>query len=126
EVFPSLQAVAYARRTTQADGDHYITELVAPLEGNRGIVGLDVNTQPGNLAALLRSRDTDRAEMSAPFRLQQTDGTTPADGVTLRLPVYSRGSPPGNVTERRARTLGSLAVSFRAADLIEQSLSEDA
>src|SRR5690606_27048753 len=105
DVFPSLQAVAYARRVPMADGDHYITELVAPLEGNRGIVGLDVNTQPGNLAALLRSRDIDRAELSAPFRLQQTERPGPADGVTLRLPVYSRGSPPANVSERRARTL---------------------
>lgn len=126
DVFPSLQAVAYARRVPMADGDHYITELVAPLEGNRGIVGLDVNTQPGNLAALLRSRDIDRAELSAPFRLKQAERPGPADGVTLRLPVYSSGSPPANVAERRARTLGSLAVSFRAEDLISQSLSEDA
>ena len=126
EVFPSLQAVAFARRVPMAGGDHYITELVAPIEGNRSIVGLDVNTQPGNLDALLRSRDTDQAAVSAPFRLDQTAEGAPADGVTLRLPVYTPGPPPADLEERRERMRGSLAVSFRAGDLIEQSLTEDA
>ncbi|HEU4813993.1 MAG TPA: EAL domain-containing protein [Xanthomonadaceae bacterium] len=126
EVFPSLQAVAFARRVPMADGDHYITELVAPVEGNRSILGLDVNTQPGNMDALLRSRDTDQAAVSAPFRLDQSVQAAPADGVTLRLPVYTPGPPPADVEERRQRMRGSLAVSFRAGDLIEQSLTEDA
>ena len=125
EVFPSLQAVAFARRVPMADGDHYITELVAPLDGNRNILGLDVNTQPGNHDALLRSRDTDQAAVSAPFRLDQSQAAT-ADGVTLRLPVYTPGPPPADVGERRERMRGSLAVSFRAGDLIEQSLTADA
>ncbi|HET8819003.1 MAG TPA: EAL domain-containing protein [Xanthomonadaceae bacterium] len=126
EIFPSLQAVAYARRVRRAGGDHYVTELVAPLEGNRAIIGLVVNTQPGNLSALLRSRDTDQAAVSAPFRLDQSGSGEPPDGVTLRLPVYSPGSPPSDIAERRERMRGSLAVSFRAGDLIEQSLTEDA
>lgn len=126
EVFPSLQAVAFARRARTGDGDHFITELVAPTEGNRGLVGLDVNTQPGNLEALLRSRDTDQAAVSAPFRLQQADPDAPADGVTLRLPVYTPGPPPADMEERRDRMRGSLAVSFHAADLIRESLPADA
>ena len=126
QTFPSLQAIAYASRVRRPDGDHYITGLVAPLEGNRDIIGLDINTQPGNLAALLRSRDTDQAAVSAPFRLDQSGSAAPADGVTLRLPVYSPGSPPANVAERRERMRGSLSVSFRAGDLIEQSLTADA
>lgn len=126
EVCPSLQAVAFARRMPGDGGDRYVTELVAPLEGNRGILGLDVGTQPGNLDAVLRSRDTDQAAVSAPFRLDQSDEQSPADGVTLRLPVYRPGPPPSDVDERHERMRGSLAVSFRAGDLIEQSLPVDA
>jgi diguanylate cyclase (GGDEF)-like protein/PAS domain S-box-containing protein len=126
ERFPSLQALAFARREPSADGDHYITELVAPETGNRAIIGLDVNTQPTNLAAVLRSRDEDRAILSAPFRLaQQDDPGAPVDGITLRLPIFDRGPPPGSVAERRERMLGSLAISFRVRNLIEDSLPDD-
>jgi CHASE1-domain containing sensor protein len=98
ERFPSLQALAFARREPRPDGDHYITELVAPEDGNRAIIGLDVNTQPTNLAGVLRSRDEDRAVLSAPFRLaQQDDPAAPVDGITLRLPIFDRGPPPASV-----------------------------
>ena len=40
--------------------------LVAPRAGNESVLGLDVGTQPGNLAALLQSRDTDVVGRSAP------------------------------------------------------------
>ena len=107
EIFPSLQALAFARRVPRADGDHYITEMVAPLDGNRGIVGLDINTQPTNFLGAQRSRDDNRPALSAPFRLrQQVAAESGTDGVTLRLPVYSKGEPPASVPERRARTIG--------------------
>lgn len=53
EQFPSLQAIAYAeRRVEEGTGvEHYVTTLVAPLSGNRSLVGLDVSSQPANLAA---------------------------------------------------------------------------
>jgi diguanylate cyclase (GGDEF)-like protein/PAS domain S-box-containing protein len=125
--FPSLQALAFARREPQPGGDRYITELVAPEAGNRAIIGLLVNTQPANLSAVLRSRDQDRPALSAPFRLaQQADPEAPVDGITLRLPIYDRGAPPVSVPERRQRMVGSLAISFRAGDLIGHSLPADA
>src|SRR5688572_30274518 len=52
EVFPSLQAMAYAHRSVIAGREHYITSLVAPREGNERLVGLDLETQPSNLDAL--------------------------------------------------------------------------
>ena len=66
----SLQALAYAERERRADGDHYVTTLFAPQSGNLAIRGLDVNSQPSNLQALERSRDTDELAMSAPFALR--------------------------------------------------------
>ncbi|UHQ24151.1 EAL domain-containing protein [Lysobacter sp. 5GHs7-4] len=127
ERFPSLQAMAYSRREAQVDGDHYITELAAPLPENQRVLGLDVNQQPSNLVGVLASRDSDQAVLSAPFRLaQQGDADARRDGVTMRLPVFSPGPPPLNQDERRARMRGSIAISFHSGRLIENSLGEDA
>src|SRR5690606_30464824 len=106
-------------REIRPDGEHYITRLVAPAQGNTAVPGLDVVAQPDNLAGLLRSRDDDRTALSAPFRLlQQADDEPADDGITLRLPVYSSGKSPQTVAERRARVRGSIALSFRASGLI--------
>lgn len=127
EIFPSLQAMVYSRRELRADGEHYVSELVAPEAGNERLFGLDVRAQPPNFAAAQRARDTGRPVLSGPFRLVQAPVQQgPVDGVTLRLPVYSAGPPPLDLAERRARTLGSLAVSFRVRDLIADALQQDA
>jgi diguanylate cyclase (GGDEF)-like protein/PAS domain S-box-containing protein len=127
EIFPSLQALAFARRVPREDGDHYITDMVAPLAGNEGILGLDINTQPSNFRGALRSRDDNRPALSAPFRLrQQPAAERGLDGVTLRLPVYSKGPPPERVGERRARMTGSLAASFRLSRLIPTAVPPEA
>ena len=130
EQFPSLQAMAFARRTdrpapdAEPDGrEHYVTTLVAPLSGNQMLVGLDIATQPANLAAARFARDADRPVMSAPFQLIQRAGMPgPNDGVTIRLPVFGPGPPPRDLAERRAREIGSLAASFRVSRLISDAL----
>ncbi|WP_240183447.1 bifunctional diguanylate cyclase/phosphodiesterase [Arenimonas caeni] len=130
EQFPSLQAMAYAERSdrpapdVEPDGrEHYLTTLVVPQAGNQGLLGLDVASQPANLAAARFARDADRPVMSAPFQLIQRAGTAgPNDGVTIRLPVYSAGPPPRDLAERRAREIGSLAASFRVGRLISDAL----
>ncbi|MFP7722284.1 bifunctional diguanylate cyclase/phosphodiesterase [Lysobacter sp. A3-1-A15] len=125
---PGMQALVVARRETRADGDHYVyhADFVQPRAGNEALFGLDVNTQPANLAAVLASRDSNRPALSAPFRLAQVaaDGGA-ADGVTFRLPIYSPGQPPGSVAERRERIRGSLAISFQLHSLIQTALPED-
>ncbi|HEX6246003.1 MAG TPA: CHASE domain-containing protein, partial [Polyangiales bacterium] len=126
ERLPSLQAMVFARRQVRADGEHFVTALVMPIAGNERVIGLDVVSQPGNLAGLLRSRDSDETVMSAPFRLaQQRPGELP-DGVTLRLPVYSTGAPPRSVEERRRRMRGSIAISLRLNRMISTALRETA
>ena len=124
--FPSLQALAYAERTPVEGGERFITRLVAPRAGNEAVLGLDVATQPDNLVALERSRDSDTVAMSAPFRLLQSDATQPReDGITLRLPVFTPGRPPATVAARRARMQGSIAASFRVHRLIADAIPED-
>lgn len=123
EQFPSLVALAYAQRELQPDGEHYVVRLVQPAVDNQALRGLDLNAQPRNLANVLRSRDEDRATLSAPFRLvQSAAAATPGDGVTMRLPVFSAGPPPRDRAERRARALGSISVSYRVGELIGNAL----
>jgi len=123
--FPSLLALAYAQRELRPDGEHYVTRWVQPASGNERVVGLDVGTQPHNLAGLLASRDSDRAALSAPFHPVQLAGSgIAANGATLRLPIYSPGPPPQGADERRARIRGSIAASFRLDDMIGSALPE--
>ena len=122
----SLQALAYAERQRRADGDHYVTTMFAPMAGNAIIQGLDVVDQPNNLEALLRSRDSNRIAMSAPFRLRQSgDGNRQVDGFILRLPVYAESGIPATQEQRRSLLAGSIGASFRIADLIAASMPSD-
>src|SRR5690606_33735170 len=123
--FPSLQALAYAERRPGVDGgsDRFVTTMVQPREGNARVVGLDLATQPDNLAAVLVSADSDRVAMSAPFHLVQVAQPDMAgEGVTLRLPVYSPGPSPESTAERRERLRGSLAISLLARPVISGAI----
>ncbi|MFC7301314.1 EAL domain-containing protein [Cognatiluteimonas weifangensis] len=117
--FPSLQALAYARRTGEAD---FVTVMVEPATGNERIFGLSLAAQPANQAAALASRDSNQVAMSAPFRLLQTPTHAGNDGVTMRLPIYSSGPPPATLAARRARMRGSIAASFHVHRLIADAL----
>lgn len=119
ERLPGLQAVVYSRRVAGPDGERYPTELVQPRAGNERVLGLDVRSQPANLLALYRARDTDRPALSAPFRLVQDGPADPPDGLLLRLPVYSPGPAPTDLAARRARFVGSVAMSFRISRMAD-------
>lgn len=124
--FPSLRALAYARRVVGPDGEHFITERVAPALGNQALIGLDVTRQVSNLTSLDQSRDSNIPSMSAPFALVQkpVSGMSP-EGVVMRLPVFSAGAPPATLAERRTRMVGSIAISFGVDDLIRSALPHE-
>ncbi|MEJ1098414.1 MULTISPECIES: EAL domain-containing protein [unclassified Pseudoxanthomonas] len=114
----------FARRGTRiADRDSYLYEFVVPFRGNEVLLGLDIASQPGNLQALYLARDTDKPVISSPFALRQFPAGSPDSmGIVVRLPVYSNGSLPTTVPERRQREIGSLAASLRLRPLVEQAL----
>ena len=125
EVRIGLLALAYAQRQANPAGDHFPTLLFAPEAGNESIRGLDVATQPMNLQALLRSRDSNQVAMSAPFRLIQSGRDSKlADGFILRLPVYAAGQVPATVEGRRQAMVGSIGASFRINDLLGAAVPE--
>ena len=124
--FPALIAIAYGPVLRDAGGEHHPIQWVVPLAGNERVIGLDVASQPVNLAGLQLSRDTNDAALSASFRLIQRSGMDePIDGVTLRLPVYRDGVVPLTLEERRERFAGSIAISFRVSELIANALPRD-
>lgn len=121
---PSLVAIAYAPRSVDPAGrPHYRYTRVAPALANRILLGLDVGSQPRNLAALMRARDSDEPVLSAPFRLRQpgVGGDGDDDGVVVRLPVFTPGSDPASPAERRAREAGALAMSLRLRPFLQQA-----
>ncbi len=121
----SLQALAFAERQHSPVADNYITTMFAPEEGNKSILGLDVSTQPSNMDALRRSRDSDQIAMSAPFKLRQSSTRQRArDGFILRLPVYENGVVLDSIETRRNSITGSLGASFRISDLIASTLPQ--
>ena len=113
-----LQALAYAERRPGTSGDRYVTTLYAPAAGNDAIRGLEVGTQPTNLATLLHSRDSDEVTMSAIFPLRQNG----QDGFILRLPVFPPGSMPRSIESRRQAIAGSLGASFLVSRVVAAAL----
>src|SRR5690606_26100957 len=86
-VFPALRALAFSRPVVAGGDTYFATTLFAPVAGNERLIDLDVRSQPFNLDALQRSRDSNQPAMSASFRLAQSpqDGPAPS-GFVLRLP----------------------------------------
>jgi len=114
-----------SRETAPDDGRGIYRYLfLAPLQGSEALLGFDIASQPENMDALLRARDTDTPALSAPFTLLQfrdREGQA-ALGVTVRLPAYTRGPAPRTLAERQARELGALAVSLRLEPMVGNAL----
>ena len=89
--------------------DHYIVEYLWPREGNEGVWGLDIASQPANLASLLVGRATGRPAASAPFALVQDKEDSTA--FVLRFPVFRRGEDD--------RFIGAVAAVVRVAEMLD-------
>jgi diguanylate cyclase (GGDEF)-like protein/PAS domain S-box-containing protein len=126
QYLPSLVVTGFAPRVS-ADGRlRYPYQWIAPMVGNERLLGFDLASQPQNLRALERARDTDMPVMSAPFRLvQPTPDPRDADGVVVRLPVYSAGPLATTAAERRRREIGALAISMRVRPTLLAALPEE-
>lgn len=129
ETQPGYVATVFARRRADPDDPQrvaYPYELAEPLRGNESLIGFDIAAQKPNLLALQLARDTDSPVISAPFALRQFNQYAghAALGVTVRLPVYSRGPIPNDVAERQRREIGALAISLRLEPLVYEALGE--
>ena len=89
--------------------DHYVIEYLWPWEGNERIWGLDISSQPTNLAAVLAARATGQPVVSAPFELLQEKEQR--QGFILREPIFAEGAGAGFV--------GSVGVSVRVSAMLD-------
>ena len=100
-------------RTLQSDfkihPTHKQTELwpityIEPLADNRTALGLDMAHENNRYTAAKKSRDTGKAQITAPITLVQDAAQTP--GFLFYAPFYKRSMPISTADERRAAFVG--------------------
>ncbi|MPY65497.1 PAS domain S-box protein [Deinococcus sp. SDU3-2] len=90
--FPGVLAVGFTRWREGAGGrPQAVIERIAPADAvNREALGFDMLTEPCRRAAILRTQQTGRSQISCPVKLvQQGPDGQPLDGLVLFLPVGS-------------------------------------
>ncbi len=102
--------------------EYFLLEYLWPYNSkNHGVWGLDLATQPNNLAAMLASRDTGQTVVSAPFPLLQEDRPTLA--FMLRTPVFLESQQPW-ATPGEREFLGAVAASVDVPAMLESVRSQ--
>ena len=95
--------------------EYFLLEYLWPLDRNENVWGLDLATQPSNLAALLAGRASGQPTISAPFMLRQGRERS---GFLLRLPVFLETAQPWSLPEER-QFLGSVGTSVDVSTMLE-------
>ncbi|QGZ38473.1 PAS domain S-box-containing protein [Pseudoduganella flava] len=93
-----------------------------PRGGPQERMGVDITANPAIAQAMDLSRDTGKISASGqPVKVQ---GPVPHIGLGMRLPVYRRGMPVGDVASRRAAYLGSVGIGFSVSALVQGAIDE--
>jgi diguanylate cyclase (GGDEF)-like protein/PAS domain S-box-containing protein len=90
----------------------------APARTAPRLLGLDLGSAPGRLAALRRARRTGKASVTGMAPLL----TSPGRGIEVYQPVYRAGGPVATRAERRAALVGFAVGVIRARDLIAAAM----
>ncbi|MGB6007273.1 bifunctional diguanylate cyclase/phosphodiesterase [Castellaniella sp.] len=93
--------------------DYYVVEYLWPLEGNQGVEGLEISSQPANLAALLAGRATGLPTASAPFLLLQE--ARDRTGFLLRYPIFRSAAGLASQSD----FIGSVAAVIRVNQMLD-------
>ena len=97
--------------------EYFVAEYLWPMIGNEDVLGLDISTQPTNLAAMHYSRDSGQTVVSAPFDLLQEE--LHRAGIVIRVPVFD---PTAGTAEQRF--VGAVASTIRVYDLVQGLASQ--
>jgi PAS domain S-box-containing protein len=91
----------------------------------RGALGYDTYSEPIRREAMQRARDTGAAALSAKLtHFQEIDGRQQS-GFVLYVPVYSGGTVPSSLEQRRALLRGFVYSPFRADELFSNTFGRD-
>lgn len=101
--------------------EYFPVYFVEPYEGNETAVGFDLASDATRLEALNRSRDSGSVVATARITLVQETGEQ--FGFLIFRPVYSNGTLPGTVDDRRRNLAGFALGVLRVGDLVKKSLS---
>jgi signal transduction histidine kinase/CHASE1-domain containing sensor protein/ActR/RegA family two-component response regulator len=146
-----LQGLGYARRVRRANSAQLEAELqregfaglriwpdlgreertaivwLEPLDRrNRAAIGYDMLTEPVRREAMERACDTASPALSGKVTLVQEIDEKKQAGFLLYVPVYRGGLAPAKTEERRAALIGWAYEAFRADDLFNALLGENA
>ncbi|HMS60095.1 MAG TPA: CHASE domain-containing protein [Tepidiformaceae bacterium] len=92
------------------DDLHMVIAYIEPLATNREAHGLDIGSEPLRRAAAERARDLGHTAITDRVTLVQDKMGRP--GFLMYVPVYSSGSVPATVGERRAQLTGWIYAPF--------------
>jgi len=102
-------------KTTDEHPDHYIVELIDPLETNREMFGYDYATEPVRRIAFINAVEHNQVALSGRISLMQSKK---ANGFLLVLPVYEQGARTDTITQRWQALEGWVTVPIRIDDLL--------
>jgi PAS domain S-box-containing protein len=121
----SLAAEGYPQFDITPPGrrDHYaVLTYLEPLAMLRERLGVDIAASPHVEQVLAASRDG--GQVSASNQPILVKLPTPHFGLSVRLPVYRRGMPLGDVAQRRSAYLGTVGAGFSIPRLVQGAIDE--
>ncbi|HEY6822578.1 MAG TPA: EAL domain-containing protein [Burkholderiales bacterium] len=122
----SVDPAGYPRFSIKPAGEreeYVVVEYIEPLAGNEPGFGLDLLSDAGRRAPVLRARDSGELTATAPFALLTSSS---GDGMSLRLPVYRRGAPISTPQARRDAFLGVVNLTFLVHDMVADIVQKQA
>jgi len=100
-------------------GEYFPIYYVAPLSGNKSILGYDLGSEPQIRAALDRARDSgDNVGTQTLFLNKQAHA---GRGYVVVAPIYKGATH--NIAERRANLIGFAVAAFYIKDIVDSSLN---
>eukprot|EP01030_Chromulinospumella_sphaerica_P010494 gene10494-10302_t len=93
-----------------------VLTMIEPTTAFRDRIGLDIGVRPGAAAALAQARDTGQLMTTG----MPVENTRHALGwaLALRMPIYRKDWPLGDLQQRRAAYIGSVGIGFSVPRLV--------
>lgn len=105
QIHPASQRASYT-----------VLTMIEPTTAFRDRIGLDIGVRPGAAAALAQARDTGQLMTTG----MPVENTRHAQGwaLALRMPIYRKDLPLGDLQQRRAAYIGSVGIGFSVPRLV--------
>ncbi len=112
----------FAIRPPGRRSDYSVLVYLEPMAALEDKFGFDIGSLPVVRRALEVARDS--GQLSASGRPVVVNTHPPHIGMGMRLPVYRKGMPLGDVQARRLAYLGSVGIGFSVPKLLQGALDE--